>query len=75
MHEIFLQRYYMKWVPGEQSGSDYLYICSERDITLQKQLYPSTIHLAASFIRKMPQNTDSMYSSIFKLENIEYDFT
>ena len=33
---------------------------------------PSTIFLATSFIQKMQKSSDSMYSSIFMLENICY---
>ena len=33
---------------------------------------PSTIFLATNFSRKMPESSDSMYSSIFMLENIWY---
>ena len=36
---------------------------------------PSTIYLATNFIRKMPESSDSMYSSIVMLENIYYNFT
>ena len=31
---------------------------------------PRTIFLVTSFTRKMPESSDSMYSSIFMLENI-----
>ena len=34
--------------------------------------YPSTIFLATNFTQKMPKSSDSMYSSIFMLENICY---
>ena len=33
---------------------------------------PRTIFLVTSFTRKMPESSDSMYSSIFMLENIWY---
>ena len=33
---------------------------------------PRTIFLVNSFTRKMPESSDSMYSSIFMLENIWY---
>ena len=35
---------------------------------------PRTIFLVTSFTRKMPESSDSMYSSIFMLENIRYHY-
>ena len=35
---------------------------------------PRTIFLAASFTPKIPERSDSMYSSILMLENIWYDY-
>ena len=57
----------------QQSGSENLYVSSEKDITLRWILGDaSTIFLATSFTQKMQKSSDSMYFSIFMLENICY---
>ena len=35
----------------------------------------STVFLATNFTRKIPENSVSIYASIFKLGNIYHDFT
>ena len=46
------------------------------DLTLLcKKLVQSSIFLATSFTWKMPENSDSMYSSIFMSEKIYHNFT
>ena len=41
---------------------------------LVSQDHKQYIYSAASFIQKMPESSDSMYFSIFMLENIYYNF-
>ena len=60
-----------------QSDSDHVYVCSERHITLERRhpvgsQDPGTIILGISFPQKLPESSDSIYSSILMLKNVWY---